>query len=318
MSGDNSVNQSVDVNISDQCSVFHLDDVVEYWISDTILPIICSIGIVGNITAVFVLSSPFMRTTTFHQSLLFLVLCDVFFLLMTFTDTYIDQTSTGYIIIFPYFWYPVKNTLMCWETYLIMAISTERWLAVCKPLWHRTNSLSHSSRFHLMIYILPSFIIALLFNVPKWMEFEYSRDNVTEEIIDFDVTTLRSNQDYIFYYTHLTRLLFTGLIPFVYLATVNISICSTISKSSQFQFSSNNRPKCNYTICLHSAQDSPEHCSDRASIKRSNDVLLKDMSKENRDDHENVQSRQLNSSKSCSSSSRNSGRTFYSTFQFQT
>ena len=37
--------------------------------------------------------------------------------------------------------YPVKQILLSWETFLIMAISTERWIAIRMPLWHRTHSL---------------------------------------------------------------------------------------------------------------------------------------------------------------------------------
>ena len=44
------------------------------------------------------------RSTTFHQSLLFLVICDLLFLVMTLTDEYVDPDSAIYIIIFPYFW----------------------------------------------------------------------------------------------------------------------------------------------------------------------------------------------------------------------
>ena len=93
--------------------------------SETVLPLVCCVGIVGNLTAVLVLLSPLMRyhvsycplreyrisnvssicrTTTFHQSLLFLVGCDILFLIMTFTDEFIDQSSQAYILIFPYFW----------------------------------------------------------------------------------------------------------------------------------------------------------------------------------------------------------------------
>ena len=66
-----------------------------------------------------------------------------------------------------------------------------------------------------MTYILPSVLLAILLNLPKWLEFKlvFSHVNVTDvtsEIvnmtqIDFDMTDLRLDSDYIFYYTHLTR-----------------------------------------------------------------------------------------------------------------
>jgi hypothetical protein len=33
---------------------------------------------------------------------------------------------------FPYFWYPLKNIVMSWTTFLVMGIATERYLAVCR------------------------------------------------------------------------------------------------------------------------------------------------------------------------------------------
>ena len=70
---------------------------------------------------------------------------------------------------------------------------------------HGRYIFSQSSRFHLMIYILPSFIIAVLLNIPKWLELEFDRNPETGEILDYVTTELRHNPDYIFYYTHFTR-----------------------------------------------------------------------------------------------------------------
>ena len=55
-------------------------------------------------------------------------------------------------------------------------------------------------------------------------------NNSTVEILDYDITNIRFNKDYIFYYTHLTRLIFTGVLPLVYLAVVNSFIILAIKK----------------------------------------------------------------------------------------
>ena len=39
---------------------------------------------------------------------------------------------TLYTYIFPHFWYPLKNILMSWTTFLTMGLATERYLAVCR------------------------------------------------------------------------------------------------------------------------------------------------------------------------------------------
>ena len=54
------------------------------------------------------------------------------------------------------------------------------------------------------------------------------------------------------------RLLCTGLIPFVYLASVNLSICYTINKSTKLQLPSRRTGGCGYTLCLHSGQVSSD------------------------------------------------------------
>ena len=80
---------------------------------------------------------------------------------------------------------------------------------------------SYSSLVHLTTYILPTVLFAILLNLPKWFEFrlvmrnesvlmESDENNVTMKVlnatnIDYEVTDLRLDSDYIFYYTHLTR-----------------------------------------------------------------------------------------------------------------
>ena len=44
------------------------------------------------------------------------------------------------------------------------------------------------------------------------------------DTVDFQATQLRMDENYIFYYTHWTRLLATGVIPFLYLVIINTII----------------------------------------------------------------------------------------------
>ena len=43
-----------------------------------------------------------------------------------------------YTYMFPHFWYPLKNIIMTWTIFLTMGLSTERYLAVCRPIFYRT------------------------------------------------------------------------------------------------------------------------------------------------------------------------------------
>ena len=43
-----------------------------------------------------------------------------------------------YTYMFPWLWYPLKNIVMTWTIFLTMGLSTERYLAVCRPILYRT------------------------------------------------------------------------------------------------------------------------------------------------------------------------------------
>ena len=182
-----------------------------------LVPGIGCLGLLGNITAILVLKCPQLKST-FHQSLLTLAICDIIFLFFVMADTIIDTQHIIYIYMFPYFWNPLKNIVMSWETFLIMSIATERFLAVCRPLLYRRHKLYTSSFLHLMTFILPGLFLAILINIPKFFEVELLFVN---ETVDFRATNLRMNADYIYYYTHWTRLLATGIVPAIYLVITN-------------------------------------------------------------------------------------------------
>ena len=104
-------------------------------------------------------------------------------------------------MLLPYVWNPLKNILMTFETFLMMSITTERYLAIKNPIEYRlgevllvkvmivwshfvrlvTNQLicihqqisylqwRYSSSIHLAIYILPALLLSIIFNIPKVM-----------------------------------------------------------------------------------------------------------------------------------------------------
>ena len=223
---------------SDNFSIEGFNFVVE----NVMIPVLGSVGIVGNVLAILVLKNPDMKST-FHQSLIALASCDIVFLSLMLLD-YTQYVNNGfYIIIFPYFLNPLKNILLSLETFLIMSISTERVLAVCKPVLYRTHKLRHSSAIHLLTYILPPIIFSLILNIPKFLEAEFYiaeeriAPNVTQESLKFRFTELRLNPTYIYYYTHWTRLLCTGIIPFFYLLIANGCIFRRMRSSNKFLIS---------------------------------------------------------------------------------
>ena len=74
--------------------------------------------------------------SSFNQLLITLSVLDIMFVTSSIWEYAMVKVwgihLTIYIYIFPYLWYPMKNITMSWITFLVSAIATERYLAVCR------------------------------------------------------------------------------------------------------------------------------------------------------------------------------------------
>ena len=91
-------------------------------------------------------------------------LVTVFFLSRFFGDTY------NYA--FPYFLYPLTNVILCYSIFLVMAIAFERFLAVCYPYDYRAMASTQTVSKRVMKLTLPIFVVAVIINIPKFLETE--------------------------------------------------------------------------------------------------------------------------------------------------
>ena len=75
-------------------------------------------------------------SSSFNRLLVFLAVLDSLFIGTCIWDNSCVRVwgvrLEAYVYMFPYIWYPGKNILLSWSSYLIMGISTERYLAVCR------------------------------------------------------------------------------------------------------------------------------------------------------------------------------------------
>ena len=265
----------LELNQSGALPEFHHQEMMNYILQTVATPALCCIGLFGNFLVIMILKTPRMRST-FHQSLLSLAVCDILFLALIIIDTFGDYLYPIYILMFPHVFNPMKNILLCWETFLIMSISTERYLAICRPLLYRSHKLRLSQRAHLFTFIFPPIFSAIFINIPKFFETKLVTENVCLangsilEIYDYTLTDLRMNPDYIYYYTHLVKNLFTGIIPLFYLLFLNISILREIKKTSR----SSRRLQETYNLRRISGNASMTSTEESSSTKRSQQYFL--------------------------------------------
>ena len=197
------------------------------------LPVVGVLGIIGNLGAIF-LQFKSRVESTFSHSLITLATINVFFVSIVILDTLdldLDLANQMFISLMPGLLYPLKNILLCFETFLIMSIATERYQAVRSPILFRQSSIRVSSSLHLLTYILPPMVVSVLVNIPKFFETELvtleyvDEANLTHKYVDYNTTSLSLSPAYMLYYTHWTCFLSTGVVPFLYLLAINILIC---------------------------------------------------------------------------------------------
>lgn len=118
-------------------------------------------------------------------------------------------------------------------------------------MFYRTLEITYTMQYRVMTYLLPSMIVAILLNIPKFLEAKYGtteytdENNFSREVVNYTFfvpTSLRGNPDYLLYYQHWTRLIVTGLIPFCYLAIMNLLIFSKIRQNNQVPVRSRSKP----------------------------------------------------------------------------
>ena len=74
------------------------------------------------------------------------------------------------------------------------------------------SEVTYSSRTRVLTYLLPSMLGSVLLNIPKFLEAQLvtvdmmdSETNMTNEVVMYNVTSLRLDPDYMYYYIHWTR-----------------------------------------------------------------------------------------------------------------
>ena len=113
---------------------------------------------------------------------------------------------------------------------MVVAVSTERYRAICDPLKHRQAHYK---------YIIVVILISIGVRVPRFFEFQLvKKRNGNEEnstiTLDYDTTNLSENPMYVQFNAYWNELLVTGLLPLILLVIMNFRIYQKIRASSNF------------------------------------------------------------------------------------
>ena len=156
--------------------------------------VVCCFGVIGNSISITLLLSKQLRNS-FNKLLAILAVFDLTYLITMTLDSLgnLGLESSLQKLMFPYFLYPLNSiSLMC-SIYMTLIVALERYMAVYNPLdYNRRQQDSTSQRYHLINYVPPLILAALLFNLTKFFESKvvyYTVGNDTR--VDVDITPLR-------------------------------------------------------------------------------------------------------------------------------
>lgn len=214
---------------------------VKYYSYGVLLPIIFLFGVVGNILNIVIFTRSRYRHTlddiekSATAGLIALAISDLLFCCIALPEPFISSGTNGsdnilQIMAFYYKTYkiPLMNVFLFSSTWLIVAISSERFIAVCFPFQARWFiQLNRTISIDIAIYVL-----SVLFNLPGFLKYE------VHSIKCPDGSTLFIHLMRSFYAKHSFRegyqiawTLFGAFIPLVFLTLCNIRLLVEVYRS---------------------------------------------------------------------------------------
>ena len=192
------MNQTKDISVNDIVS-FHdltcydkkdLESMVEFLfhLSSSMQHIVIGIAIVGimlNLTGVYILSSRKSMKNTFNQLLVTLYCVDSLFLCayvyLSVSLTYIKSQHMSNTIVSRFTKLFYSFAFKC-SIFLTVATSHERYTAMLHPVIHFADmSTGSNQRLRLMKYLIPIIVVASVLNVPEYLEFEFVWEEVAKK-----------------------------------------------------------------------------------------------------------------------------------------
>ena len=182
------------------------------------LPIIGGLGVLGNLASIKLIMKSRARST-FHHSLISLAVIDTVFIILMIMQysTNLTSSSEAYCLLNPLLFHPMVTIMLTSETFLIMSIALERFLAVERPIQYRQGTLRRSKKVHTLVFICVPFLLSVFFNVTKFFEMEPAPCPPV-------ISPMRRDPIYSFYFIFLNRTILTGLVPTIFLCLINFAL----------------------------------------------------------------------------------------------
>ena len=154
----------------------------QFWIGGVIALFVSGFGLLMNVIGICVISTRLSKQNIFNHMIVILFIVDSTFLLLQFlfmlNEYWLDESIEILTIITPKFIIPLENITLTLSTFMTVAISHERCIAIKEPIKrHQLMISAKSRRIILTKYVVPLVLGAVTFNAPRFFEFELAWKN---------------------------------------------------------------------------------------------------------------------------------------------
>ena len=214
----------------------------QFYIEGVALTLVGSFGILGNIAAIFHFGGSKQRRQRFYALMLALAVVDVFvitsFIWFWSVPKFLGTNRKSHY--WSIFVYPALHIFATCSIYLTLSVSVERYLSICKPLFHEDHPWS------IKRVLIPIMLFTIIYNIPTFFEFKWItyeggitytflyKGNITTLELGMMPTQLRQNPDYIKFYKCWCDIVLRGIIPMLILLILNVLILTNMTRYKDY------------------------------------------------------------------------------------
>eukprot|EP00095_Tigriopus_kingsejongensis_P000660 maker-scaffold311_size212931-snap-gene-1.16 protein:Tk00660 transcript:maker-scaffold311_size212931-snap-gene-1.16-mRNA-1 annotation:"hypothetical protein ETSY2_36450" len=201
-------------------------DSSKFWLEGVGICVVGICGLCGNFLTIVVLRKS-ETNRPFNKLLICLAIADNLLIFVSIGETAIVGTfmnihPTWYKLCYPYLLHPLKGMVQTATIFMVVAVSAERYKAVCHPLSHR-----HAPFKFVLMVIFTSIGLEL----PRFFQFRLVNNGTH---IDFWTTTLMEDPTYIQFSSYWDEIVITGAVPLAALIYFNLCMILKIRASNKF------------------------------------------------------------------------------------
>jgi len=248
-----------------------ISDIVEGFF----IPFVAVFGILGNVASICVLRDNRLEMkATFREILIMLSIFDTIFVVsatVSFSLPIISKNWKSFVHPFILPWLlPVLQISLNGSIWTTVSVAVERFISIVHPrFWF--------SSFPSTVYIVPTLILSIVWNIPRWNELFtcikthnetvhigptmfYSILTNSSDLEDLEIvypvkysicpTEMRDNHSYIRDYILLANFIVMAFLPFLILTVINTMLYKTITRTNSTNKRSNNRQKRDQGIAM--------------------------------------------------------------------